>query len=189
MIDSAATFRGSSSPEYRIRLGAPEDIGSLAEVEREASTLFQNHFTETGLTGELLLRTSAEEDLRDAQQAGRLWVAVTRDGEVVGFASASEVGDYANLDELDVLPAHGRLGLGSRLLAEVCAWACGAGYPAVTLSTFREVPWNAPFYQRRGFEPVAPDQLSSAYAARVAAEARRGLRTDLRVVMAYRIGR
>jgi 4-diphosphocytidyl-2-C-methyl-D-erythritol kinase len=41
-----------------------------------------------------------------------------------------------HVEEMDVLPAHGRRGLGSRLLAWVCAWARAQGYAAVTLSTF-----------------------------------------------------
>ena len=31
------------------------------------------------------------------------------------------------------------------------------GLPCLTLTTFRDVPWNAPWYSRLGFEP-APDE-------------------------------
>ena len=34
-----------------------------------------------------------------------------------------------------------------------------AGYPRITLSTFRDVPWNRPFYERRGFRVVDPGGL------------------------------
>ena len=81
------------------------------------------------------------------------------------------------------VPSHARRGLGSELLEAVCAWGRAAGLPAVTLSTFRDVPWNGPFYQQRGFRETAPATLSTAHVRLVAAEAERGLRTDLRIVM------
>lgn len=170
---------------YEIRLAVPEDVGRLADVERQASTLFDDRLEHTGLTRESLRRVSSAESLHSAQQAGRLWVAISPAHGVAGFAVAIELGGCAHLDELDVLPAHGRMGLGSGLLAAVCAWARQAGYSAVTLSTFRDVPWNAPFYERRGFRAIAPSELSAAHVELVAAERRRRLRTDLRVVMSY----
>jgi hypothetical protein len=42
----------------------------------------------------------------------------------------------------------------------------------VTLTTFRDVPWNAPFYRRLGFEVV--DELPSGLAAIRAHEAMAG---------------
>ena len=56
-----------------------------------------------------------------------------------------------HLEELDVLPGHGRQGIGTRLVRALCDGARGRGIAAVTLCTFRDVPWNAPFYERLGF--------------------------------------
>ena len=52
--------------------------------------------------------------------------------------------------------------------------AAGAGYrertadglPAVTLTTFREVPWNAPFYTRLGFAMLDELTLPAGLAAK-----------------------
>lgn len=41
-----------------------------------------------------------------------------------------------------------RQGLGTALLEAVCSWAKARGFPAVTLSTFRDVPSDGPFYRR-----------------------------------------
>ena len=57
---------------------------------------------------------------------------------------------------MDVLPAHGRRGLGTLLLDQVCAWAQAQRHLAVNLSTFRDVHWNAPFYARNGFRALQP---------------------------------
>ncbi len=43
------------------------------------------------------------------------------------------------------------------------------------LTTFRDVPWNMPFYARLGFDEVAPNELTPALRAVLADEARRGL--------------
>ncbi len=41
------------------------------------------------------------------------------------------------------------------MLEQVIKTARQAAYPAVTLTTFRDVPWNAPFYTRLGFSMLS----------------------------------
>jgi GNAT superfamily N-acetyltransferase len=118
-----------------------------------------------------------------AQESGRLWVAVDSLNQPVAFALMLEIDGAAHLEELDVLPAHGRKGLGGALVDVVCAWARDAGYPAVTLSTFRDVPWNGPFYAHHGFRAIDAASLSAGLARLVEKEAKRGLRTDQRAIM------
>jgi N-acetylglutamate synthase-like GNAT family acetyltransferase len=91
--------------------------------------------------------------------------------------------DTAHLEEIDIHPDHGRRGLGTKLVSHVCRWAARTGYEAVTLTTFRDVPWNLPFYVRLGFGVVPPEQLSPALRAVVEDETRRGLDGSRRVVM------
>jgi GNAT superfamily N-acetyltransferase len=119
-----------------------------------------------------------------AQRAGLLWVASSAADSPVGFARVVDIAGYAHLDEIDVLPIFTRHGIGSALLSCVCASAMAAGCPAVTLRTFREVAWNAPFYQRRGFRTVESAALSPGHVALEADEVARGLRQDIRVTMA-----
>ena len=172
---------------YKIRRAVPDDIALLPKVELSAGSLFETYLGETGLTDEIITRVNSIQDFENARQAGRLWVAVAPQGSVVGFALVLDVGGYAHLDELDVLPSHGQRGLGSALLDAVCSWARETDYPAVTLRTFRDVPWNAPFYQHRGFRVVDSSTLSEEHVALEAIERERGLRTDLRVTMTYAI--
>jgi predicted N-acetyltransferase YhbS len=89
----------------------------------------------------------------------------------------------AHLEEIDVHPEHGRRGLGRRLVCAVCRWAAANGYSWVTLSTFRDVPWNMPFYARLGFEEIPPEELSSALLSVIEDETRRGLDPSRRVAM------
>ena len=70
----------------------------------------------------------------------------------------------------------------------MCQWAKKTGYPAVTLSTFRDVPWNGPFYARHGFRALEPGELGEGLRRVVEGERERGLQTDLRVVMRWDAG-
>ena len=170
---------------YVIRPAEPEDIAVLPSVEKQAPCLFQECLAETGLTPAILEQVSTLEELEEARQRGHLWVAFAPAAEVVGFAKVVILDQSAHLDELDVVPDHGRKGVGSKLLDSVCQWAREAGYSRVTLSTFRHVPWNAPFYESKGFRVVDPEHLGPEHVELVAAERARGLRTDLRVIMEY----
>jgi hypothetical protein len=73
------------------------------------------------------------------------------------------------------------------LVLHVCRWAVSNGYESVTLTTFRDPPWNMPFYARLGFEVVPREELSSALRAVVDDESRRGLDASHRVVMRRRL--
>ena len=172
---------------YIVRQAGRGDIRFLPDIERAASLLFKTYPGDLGLTDEIYEAVTSLETFQKAQQGGRLWVSVAAGGELVGFALVVELDGYAHLDELDVLPSHGRRGVGSALVAAVCAWASDTGYPAVTLRTFRDVPWNGPFYRRQGFDVVDSAALSAAHSALEALESRRGLRIDLRVTMARRL--
>jgi GNAT superfamily N-acetyltransferase len=178
-----------NSPGYDIRPAIPEDVAVLPEVERLAGLLFKTYSGDLGIPEEMYENPNSVETFAAAQRAGRLWIATASGGELVGFAMVMEVDGYAHLDELDVLPIHGGQGIGSALLATVCSWAKDTGYPAVTLRTFRDVPWNAPFYQSRGFRIVESAALSAAHLRLEASERQRGLRTDIRVTMACETAR
>jgi GNAT superfamily N-acetyltransferase len=167
---------------YKIVGARRQDPAALPAVELAAAVLLRGHAPES-----VLNEAASEEEFREAQAEGRLWVAL--DGDTpVGFAHAQLLGPHeAHLKEIDVLPEHGRRGLGTRLVASVCDWAARRGYAEVTLTTFRDVPWNMPFYARLGFEVVATSELSAQLARTVADETRRGLDPARRVVMRRRI--
>src|SRR5580765_1414318 len=94
------------------------------------------------------------EGLERASREQRSWVAVDDRGSVVGFAVAWVVDGEGHLDELAVVPEHGRRGVGRALVDEVLTWSAARGLPSVTLITFRDVPWNGPFYEKLGFKAV-----------------------------------
>jgi GNAT superfamily N-acetyltransferase len=174
-----------TSENFVITLAKQEDIYSLPEIERRAGLLFKPYSEELGLREYYLV--NSVETLSKAQQSDLLWVAKTSQCELVGFALVIEIEGFAHLEELDVLPSYGRQGVGSALLLAVCTWAKAAGYPALTLRTFCDIPWNQPFYQRRGFRIVDSSSLSAGHVELEVIEKQLGLRTDVRVTMTYDI--
>ena len=166
---------------YCIRSADPEDIDDLPGVETAAAALF----AAIGMDTVARSPVTDPDVLRAAQAAGRLWVAAGGDGRPVGFALVLLRDGRPHLDELSVDPAHGRRGLGKRLVAAVCAWTAARGYDRLTLSTFTDVPWNGPFYARLGFTALDPDTLDPDLAAMRRAEAARGLPVARRAVMAW----
>lgn len=162
----------------RISQARPHDLPLLPAIELAAATLLAGHAPESVLT-----ETTDDEVLKAAQTRGHLWVALA-DDVPVGFAHVEVLEpSVVHLEEVDVHPAHGRRGLGTQLVMTVCAWAASTGYQSVTLTTFRHVPWNMPFYAGLGFEVIPPAMLSPALLSVIQDEARRGLDPARRVAM------
>jgi GNAT superfamily N-acetyltransferase len=165
---------------YTIVPARPHDLAALPEVERSAATLLRGYMPDA-----VLEETTSLDTFRAAQREGRLLVVLAGDVPV-GFALIALLpGGHPHLQEMDVLPAHGRQGLGTALLNEVVGWLARTGQSAITLTTARAVPWNMPFYARFGFEEVRDP--SPALLAIIADEAARGLPSSDRVVMQYRL--
>ncbi len=178
----SAEARGE--PRYVVRPARPEEVAAIPAIERAAGRLFSGLSLEAGVLADV----TPEADLHDAQREGLLWVAIGPGERPVGFALVEDFDGAAHLDELDVHPAHGRRGLGAALVGAVCDGARRRGFPAVTLTTFRELAWNAPFYHGLGFRALATDELSPALAALVAREDAAGLPAQDRVVMRFETG-
>ena len=163
---------------YTITLARPKDLAVLPAIELAAARLLVGHAPES-----VLNETTSDDVLKTAQRHGHLWVALAHDVPV-GFAHIEIIDPTAaHLEEIDVHPQYGRRGLGTKLVSAICAWAIGAGYDSVTLTTFRDLPWNMPFYARLGFEVIPSEALSPALRSVVHDETRRGLDPTRRVAM------
>jgi GNAT superfamily N-acetyltransferase len=172
------------APIYHIRRGRPSDIAALSAIERAASSLFAGFSFAHILSGSV----TPVEILTEAEAMGRLFVAVTAADAPVGFALVATVDGQAHLDELDVDPRHGRRGLGAALVGAACAWGERMRADAITLSTFRDVPWNAPFYARLGFRILDAHELTPGLRRLLEADATRGLPVESRVIMRRELG-
>ncbi len=166
-------------PLTTLRPAHPDELPRLREIEQAAAALFAT----AGLPEVAQADPLPLETLRNQQQAGRLFVAVTPEDVPVGFVVMTVIDGAAHLHELDVHPAHARQGIGTRLVEHGCAWAAQQGYPAVTLSTFQHIPWNGPWYARLGFRVLSEAEHTPGLRNLRQQEAQAGLPIDQRVCM------
>jgi GNAT superfamily N-acetyltransferase len=167
-----------------IRTPRSDELERLRAVERAAGVLF----AEAGMPDVAAHEPASVRELADHVHAGRAWVVVL-DGLVVGYAVADVVDGNAHLEQLSVHPDAGRRGLGTMLLFHVCAWARDHDYPAVTLTTFADLPWNAPFYAKHGFRIVAEAEIGPELRRVRDEETALGLDPEQRVCMSAALGR
>ena len=115
--------------------------------------------------------------------AGTTWVAVDPAGAIAGFVCCQPFGDELHIWELAVNRDRQRAGIGKRLLDTATSWATSEGLRRVTLTTFRAVAWNEPFYQRAGFRTLTDGELGSRLIEALRTEIANGLPGDRRCAM------
>ncbi|QOV78408.1 GNAT family N-acetyltransferase [Enterobacter asburiae] len=139
------------NPNLTVRPTRPGDVTALPAIERAAGERFREVAELAWLAdGEVI---SAEQHLEYAER-GLSWLALAN-GQPVGFILAEAHSSSLFIVELSVdLDWQGK-GIGRQLIARAADHARTLGLASLTLTTFRDVPWNAPFYARLGFECVA----------------------------------
>jgi GNAT superfamily N-acetyltransferase len=159
---------------YPIRAGTEGDIPTLAGIERAADRLFPE--------GRLPIDggTYPASAFSRALSEGLLLVADVG-GAVSGFAVAEPVGQAFHLHLLAVHPDHGRRGIGRALVLRVIEEASRRDLASVTLTTFQDLPWNAPFYQTLGFRILPQTKQSRMLKATLEEERASGM--SMRVAM------
>jgi GNAT superfamily N-acetyltransferase len=152
-----------------IRPPRRDELEALVAIERDAGALF----TTVGMPEIAYDDPGTVPGLEPFRAGGHAWVAVDADDRPIAYLISALVDDCAHVEQVSVAPAHAHRGLGAALIDHLSAVAAAEGYPAVTLTTFRDVPWNAPYYERLGFRVIAPERQGPDLAALVAEEAER----------------
>jgi GNAT superfamily N-acetyltransferase len=132
-----------------LRIAREGDAEALPDIEQSAGEAYR---------GIAELAWIADDDNQTVERhreliaKGTCWVAVDRDDRSVAFLSAEIQDDTLHIWELDVRLDRQRSGIGRALLEKAIADATERRLVALTLTTFRNVIWNAPFYQTVGFQ-------------------------------------
>jgi predicted N-acetyltransferase YhbS len=143
--------------DWILRAGTRDDVADLAAIERAADSLFPAGRLPPGDD------TYSLASLWMACDEGLLFV-VEAEARTAGFAVCTVVEGRLHLAGLAVHPEVGRRGLGARLVTRVIEEARLRDLAGVTLTTFADLPWNAPFYERFGFKVVDADACSPCLA-------------------------
>ncbi|WP_100498311.1 GNAT family N-acetyltransferase [Geodermatophilus chilensis] len=154
-----------------VRVASAADLLEVPAVEAAADELFRER-------GVLDLPAAAPAALR----AGA-WRVLVVGRPVVGFAVLERVDGEVHLEQLSVHPSAMRQGVGRALLEATVSMAWVVGARRVTLLTYADVPWNAPWYARHGWQVT--DDLGPELRALAEHEVELGLtRHGRRVAMA-----
>lgn len=161
----AAPARAPRAPEpeshgdtctMHMRPATASELPRLQDIERAAGEPFRA----------LGMSEIADDDpptldvLERYRRAGGAWVAVAGDGPPLAYLLHEVVDGAAHIEQLSVHPAAARQGIGRRLIDDLAVRAAAAGLPALTLTTFADVPWNAPYYARLGFRSLDEGELT-----------------------------
>ena len=130
-------------PGPPIRQARPDEYAGLRRIELEADRLFAS----------VGIGPFANDDDED-HFAQAVMVLVAGDPPM-GFVCLELVDGIPHIWQLAVHPDHGRQGLGRPLVKAACQWARTERFDAITLTTYRDVPWNGPFYESLGFVALA----------------------------------
>lgn len=144
-----------------LRLTQESDIALLPAIERSAARAFRQILL-SRLADSEVISVARHHDYLETEHS-LLAVAA---GQPVGFILTEPLDDALFIVEVAVHRARQQQGIGRMLLERVIESARQMGYPAVTLTTFREVPWNAPFYTRLGFAMLDELTLPAGLAAK-----------------------
>lgn len=163
----------------RIREVRIDELPLLQDIERAAGLCFRDIGMPEIADDEPL----PLDELTRYQRAGTAWVAVDEADAPVAYLIAEHVDGNLHVEQVSVHPDSARRGIGRSLLEHLAERAETHGVPALTLTTFTDVPWNAPYYARCGFQPLDDDLLGPGLKEIRAREADHGLDRWPRVVM------
>jgi GNAT superfamily N-acetyltransferase len=170
---------GAEAQRYRIRAAGRGDLETMREIERAAGRCFRDIGMPQVADDEPL----PVDVLAEYQRAGRAWVAVDGTDHAVAYLISDLVDGNVHIEQMSVHPDHARRRLGRSLIDGVVAEAAAAGVPRLTLTTFRDVPWNAPYYARCGFHVLAESEWTPGLRAIRAHEAAQGMDRWPRICM------
>lgn len=164
---------------YSIRHARRGEAGRLRDIERAAGQAF----IAAGYPDVAGYEPTHGDDLRDAVNDGGLFVAIDQTDHPVGFLLCSELDHGLYVQEINVHPDHAGHRLAVPLLAAAEILAQSLDLATLTLTTFRHVPWNAPYYARLGFVMIPDNEIGPEMRIVIARQHEAGLNIADRVAM------
>ncbi|MEO6997150.1 MAG: GNAT family N-acetyltransferase [Terracoccus sp.] len=158
-------------PPGRVRRARVDDLATLCDLETEAD----GRFALVGLAGLVGASAPHVDSFRDGVENGRLFVSTDTDDRAIGFIRIERLDGQAHIEQVSVHPAQAGHRIGAQLMTVAQEWARAQGGDRLTLTTFRDVLWNGPYYERLGWVVLPAEQLGPDLTAARARERRLGL--------------
>ena len=142
-------------PEFTIRKARNDDLPLLGPVEKSAAQVFWTVNLDHVADGPTL----SNADLSAMTNARHLWVAVNTLDQPVGFVGGEKVDGSFHIVEISVAQHFQGKGVGKALMAVVENEIREEKFPDISLTTYKHLPWNGPWYARMGYSEVKSEQL------------------------------
>ena len=149
-----------------VRFALSRDLDAIERIENAADRLFIDKLRPDDWA-------AAPTGVARASEPGFILVVELDGGHVAGFVHVLEVDGICHLEQLSVAPGDARKGWGRTLVEAAKNQAQKRGYHRISLRTYADVPWNAPFYATAGF--VEEEPATQFHRSLVGIEAELGL--------------
>ncbi|HEY5385688.1 MAG TPA: GNAT family N-acetyltransferase [Acidimicrobiales bacterium] len=132
-------MEGDGTPPQIVRPVRPDELTLLPDLEAAADAMFEP------------LGIGPLPGPGTPQEFAHALVVLVAGDPPVGLCRIDGIAGGTHLEQLSVHPDHAGQGVGRALLRAGCAWAQQHDFDEITLATYRDVPWNGPFYASDGF--------------------------------------
>ena len=171
---------------FQIRDARLTEAEQLPAIEISAAQSFRSLPALTWIATSDAMSADAH---RRSVRTGTCWVAVDAMDTPVGFLTASVHHDDVHILEMSVASPWQGYGIGKALLRHLEQWALRKKLTGITLTTFQEVPWNAPFYSKMGFVILSNKALDQRLASVLDREHSHGFPKGSRCAMRFDLRR
>ncbi|MDQ0612487.1 GNAT superfamily N-acetyltransferase [Microbacterium sp. W4I4] len=134
---------------FRTRPARAADASHIEEIESAADRLLVDRFRSS--------HWPAPDAASERFVTPGFLLVAESSGTIAGFVHVLELDGHAHLEQVSVLPRFARRGMGRMLVQAAMSSAAERGHTEMTLRTYADVPWNAPFYASCGFTETAPE--------------------------------
>jgi GNAT superfamily N-acetyltransferase len=169
--------------DFSIRIGRAAELAELLRIDDDACAVFADLGLPLSLPPDHPFVLADAERWGRSLAAGDTFVAVDASDHPLGFAVLELPDGAPYLDQLSVRRSAMRGGVGTALLDAALRWS---GARPLWLTTYAHIAFNAPFYERRGFERVPEAQAGPELLALLAAQRAVLPAPEQRVVMVHR---
>jgi GNAT superfamily N-acetyltransferase len=167
-------------PTPTVRLARPSDVPLLGSVESSAATLFS---TFPSLAHHSHGPPVPQSELEIYLSANNLWVAVDDADAPIGFLCGHSIDSSFYIAEISVAEDWQKKGVGRSLIERMCKDVKILSYSDVILTTYRDVPWNGPWYIKVGFEELHVKDWGEQITKKMELEKSEGFDMERRCVM------
>lgn len=164
-----------------IRLATQQDAAAMPDIERSSGEAFRKIPNLAWIADD---RVTSQERHAALIRLGAAWVSRDASNKLTGFLTAEVREDVLHIWQMSVRSDQQRKGIGLNLIQAAENWARSKQLVALSLTTFRDVPWNAPFYASCGFQEVDP-RFCSVLQSTLEAEQQAGLPIEQRCAMIW----